>query len=745
MLHRWRPKTDSQGSIAPVHKQRTTGSALCALAAGLLAAQPAFAQDPQALPRLEDLIPDSAVENPEDWAASQEGVEDSTPEQEPDTGEDAAAFDLVTGQVPDAQTPLEPIPEIAVDWPEDLDLPDIDIPDTSDDIRFAEPEITTSPIDSNRFVERVNDELVLAFPSDPDAFTVRDDFIDRFEALSTIKELNGDGDNIALLAARARADEELIVDMLRVYGYYDSQVIRSVAAPEERGDAASETGQVRFDIVPGVRYRFGAINLGDLESAPDAATLRAAFAIQSGDPLSSDAIVEEKEDLDIALGEQGYPFAEIGESQLLIDHRRSEGDLTLPMSHNGKYRFGDVVSSLPDFLSGSHLAKIARFEAGDVFQRSLEADLRRAILATGLVSSISITPREVVAPANGDAGVVALDVDMTKAPLRTITGAIGYGSEEGIRVQASWEHRNLFPPEGALKVRGILGTREQLAGVTFTKNNFGGRDRIFSLDAYATTFDSDAVDARTVALVGSYERTSTLLYQKKLGWAVGAEILATDERNRIVSGIARPRRTFFIGSLSGRVTYDTSDSLLNPMEGFRLTAYAAPEISRTAGQEFFYVRLQGDASIYQKVTDNVVLAGRARVASIRGGELFGVAPSRRLYAGGGGSVRGYGFQAIGPANDLGEPTGGKSLVELSAEARIKTGFFDGALSVVPFFDLGSVSIKENPDFRFVKYGAGVGIRYETGFGPIRVDVGVPLNPGPQDSPVAVYVSLGQAF
>jgi translocation and assembly module TamA len=84
-------------------------------------------------------------------------------------------------------------------------------------------------------------------------------------------------------------------------------------------------------------------------------------------------------------------------------------------------------------------------------------------------------------------------------------------------------------------------------------------------------------------------------------------------------------------------------------------------------------------------------------------------------------------------------------VEASIEARIGTGFFDGAVSVVPFFDAGSVSVDAVPDFGDIKYGAGVGLRYATGFGPIRVDVGVPLNPDPEDSSFAVYVSLGQAF
>ena len=728
MNHLLHPRMAAPDNISRTSDGKRPLALLLALAASVAWSSIVAAQDRNASPSLEDLIPDSAVENPEDWAR------DGAP----------AVPEETQLPPPDAETPLEQLPEFAVDWPEALEIPPIAIPEVDEDIRFAEPDIPSTPLETNGFVATVNDDLVLAFPADPAMFPVRDAFIDRFKTLSTIEELNSDSDNIAQLASRARADEELLVEMLRVYGYYDAQVIRSLVTAEA-GEDTADAASARFDIIPGQRYRFGVINLGNLAAAPDAAMLRAAFEIQTGDPLSSDQIVQERADLDLALGENGYPFATMGEADLVIDHREAEGDLTVPVEPKGKYVFGSVTSSLPEFLSGEHLANIARFQPGDVFKRSLETDLRRAILATGLVSSVSIAPREVTPPSGDRPGTVALDVDLAKAPLRTIAGAIGYGSEEGFRVEASWTHRNLFPPEGALKLRGILGTREQLAGVTFTKNNFGGRDHILNVDAYASTLDSDAFDARTVALVGSYERISTLLFQKKFGWAFGGEILATDERNRVIGGIARPRQTFFIGSLFGRVTYDTSDSLLNPMEGFRLSAFAAPEVSRSNNDEDYYIRLQGDASLYQKMNDSVVLAGRLRLASIQGSELPGIAPSRRLYAGGGGSVRGYGFQAIGPTNDLGEPTGGRSLVEVSAEARIKTGLFEGALSVVPFFDAGAVSISQTPDFNFVKYGAGLGVRYDSGFGPLRLDVGVPINPGPFDSPVAVYISLGQAF
>ena len=699
---------------------------------------PLHAQDRSAPPTLEDLIPDSALDDPEAWAA--DGVEGNT----------GAIAEAESDQDPqefvDTELPLEQLPELGVQWPDDIELPPFQPLEPDADARLAEDTAPLLPPLPDSELVKVNRQLVLALPEDADLFPQRDEFVKRFNELSTIEQLEDGGGNIAQLAARARADEELLVELLRVYGYYDSQVIRSVGGIQPGEEEANQTPVVRFDIIPGVRYRFGAIDLGELDSAPDGQALRQTFGIETGDPLSSDRIVDQQYELDKALGETGYPFAEIDAPELLIDHRDTRGDLTMPVRANGKFVISGVNSGDPRFLSGDHLETIARFDTGDVYQRSLEQDLRRAILATGLVSSITITPRKVSEPQGDQPGEVKLDVDMTRAKLRTIAGAIGYGSEEGVRIQASWEHRNLFPPEGSLKVRGIVGTREQLAGVSFKRNNFRGRDQALVLDAYASSVDTEAYDADTIALRGSFERLSNLLFQKPFSWAVGAEILASDERNRVIGGVERPRQTFFIGSVFGRATIDTTDSLLDPTKGFRVTGFAAPEVSRTSGQTFQYLRTQADFSYYQRVTDSVVLAGRLRGATIQGAELTGIAPSRRLYAGGGSSVRGYGYQAVGPRNDFGEPTGGRSLVEVSAEARIRTGFFDGALSVVPFIDAGSVSIDSVPDFRFIKYGAGLGVRYETGFGPIRVDVGVPLNRDSMfDSPVAVYVSLGQAF
>ena len=716
-----------------------------ALLSGALAVStPLAAQDTSTVPTLEELIPDSAVANPEAWAQG-----------EPETAANAQ------GEI-DPETPLDELPGVNLAWPEALELPPLPELTPEPEVQYADLELTGPELAfSEAVVEKIGDDLILGFPQREPPFTESGDFTDRFGALSTIKNLDSDSDNLAQLAARAKQDETLLANMLRVYGFYDGRVIRSIGGIEPGQDEASAKPVVRFDIVPGERYRYGAINLGNLATAPDGPELRRAFEIQPGDFLQSDTIVQERADLDVALGETGYPFAAISDPSLLIDHERQEGDLTMPVEPRGKYNFGTVVSGDPAFLSSEHLGRIARFRAGETYQRSLEFDLRRAILATGLVSSVTLTPREVTPPQGGQPGTVAMDVALQRAKLRTIAGAIGYGTEEGFRLEASWEHRNLFPPEGLLRVRGIVGTQEQLGGVTLRFNNFRARDQVLAFDAYASTRNNAAFDARTVAFAASFERLSNLLYQKPFSWALGAEVLYTDERNRQIEievpdgddedddpdrmTVERPRQEYLIAGLRGQATIDTSDSLLDPTRGFRVTGFVAPEASHTQGEQFFYVRTQADASYYRRVGENVIMAGRVRLASIPGAPLFAIPPSRRLYAGGGASVRGYGYQAIGPRDEIGQPIGGRSLSEVSFEARIKTGFFGGAVSVVPFFDAGAVGVNPTPGVDALKFGAGVGLRYATGFGPLRLDVGFPLNPEPEDSFVAVYVSLGQAF
>jgi translocation and assembly module TamA len=698
------------------------------LALSTVLVQPLAAQDRNTLPELETLIPDSAIDNPEDWA--KKGVTPDATQNNP-------------AQVqPD--TPLADMPLITVPWPDKLDVPEVAPLTPEPGIEFAEPE--RQPRGPREGTEvRVADELLLVFPADATQFAERDAFVDRFKSLSTVVQYKDEG-SAARLAAQARQDQALLERMLRVYGYYDALVFRSVTGGD--GDHKTGSGQpsVRFDIIPGKQYSVGAIDLGTLAATgPDYPMLRDAFDIHTGDPLLQDEIESEQANLDVALGEGGYPFAAIADPSLLIDHTREQGDLTMKVTPGGKYNFGKVTSNLPDYMSGKHLSEIARFKPGDQYKRSLETDLRSALQATGLVASTELTPVEVTPPMGDQPGVVDIAAKMTKAKVRTITGSLGFGTGEGFKAEGSWEHRNLFPPEGGLKVRGIAGTREQLFGVTFRRNNFHGRDKVLTVDAFASTIDYQAYDSRTTSLVATFERLSNILFQKPFSWSIGAEATATGEREAIAGGGFGPRQTYFVGALHGFAELDTSDNLLNPTHGWRLSGRLSPTTSRTNSDQSFYVEAHAEGDYYLPAGKKIVLAARAHVATITGAPVSAIAPSRRLYAGGGGSVRGYAYESIGPHDDQGVPMGGRSLVELSAEARIQTGFLGGAIQVVPFVDAGSVGANSTPSLSDIKLGAGVGVRYLTSFGPVRVDVGVPLNPGPKDGKFGVYVGLGQAF
>ena len=729
-------------------------------------------------PELKALIPDAAVARPEDWAKApaptpappQNPAASAPPSSSPSVVPPPVAvspsFDA--GAVLRPDSPMADMPALSLPWPEGAQAIETPAPLTADPDAAAElaqavaelPVATTraGPTASARRTANSNRETTLAgghvrlvWPADATAFPERDSLETRFRTLSALQGLGGrDQEITAQASVRAGSDRQLLEKLLHVYGYYDGDVIQTVTGTGPGEAGASGGGEpaaisVRFDVDPGTRYKIAALDIGGLDKAgADAARLRNALGLHPGDPLNLDTITADIGRLDTALGEAGYPFAVVGAPSMTVDHAEFSGEITVPVMPVGKYRFGEITSALPRFLSPGHLGDIARFKPGVTYKRSEVDDLRRAILATGLVSSLTVTPRETTAPQGDTPGTVALDVAMTKAPLHTVAAEIGYDTGEGYRIETGWENRNLLPPEGALKLRSIIGTDEQLVGTTLRRSNFLGRDRVLSIDVFADNANLTAYAARKVAFATTYERLTTVLFQKPWTWSMGLEAQASEEREGVPSGVTLGRTLYITTALPLRAGIDTSDDLLDPHRGHRASLRISPEESWARGVASTYARIQGDASWYVPV-DGMVIAGRVRLGSMPGTAVDDVAPSRRFYAGGGASIRGYGYELVGPRNALGEPKGGRSLYEFSLEARVPTGLLAGALQLVPFIDAGGVETGTVPRFNDWRYGAGLGLRYRTGFGPIRIDVGTPLNPRAGDSRVGVYVALGQAF
>jgi translocation and assembly module TamA len=561
------------------------------------------------------------------------------------------------------------------------------------------------------------------------------DLAGRFRDISALEEGDGRATNGAMIAARAREDEELVVRLLRSEGYYDASAISTV---EQLPD---QPGRLRVVITaaPGQRYSFGSITVTGPETVPPGLA-REALPLQSGQPIVAPLVAAAEGAVILRLPEQGYPFATIGQRDILLDPETQLGDYTLPVDPGPRARFGGFVTEGDLAFDAEHVEVLARFERDELYDRRLVDDLREAMVATSLFASVSAEPVLTGETAPDGTQYVNVLVRQDAGPPRSLTASAGYGTGEGFKLEGAWEHRNLFVPEGALRAGVVAGTQEQSANVRFRRSNAGSRDRTVLLQLEAGRRDYEAFEGYTARLYGLISRDSTPIWQKRWTWAYGAEIIATNENRFSTVRFERERNTYFIGGLIGQLGYDTTDNLLNPTEGFRLLGRTNPEISFGQGTNPYYRNLI-EGSAYYPVSDSLVVAGRARIGSIYGIDRDDLAPSRRFYAGGGGSVRGFGYQELGPRDPENVPIGGRSLNEFALEGRYRFGDY----GIVGFIDAGQVYETEYPDLSNLRYGIGVGGRLYTNFGPLRLDVAMPLDRQPGESRFSVYISIGQAF
>ena len=362
----------------------------------------------------------------------------------------------------DPNAPLAPMSDLGVEWPQ-LDAKSV-----------APTPQTTAPAAKKLAAPREAEATgtirytmeVEGLPSLGNA----EDVLKRFRQQSTLEAERKNPANGAQIGRRASADSDLLAQLLRSQGYYDATV-------EPRTERSGDALRVILSADPGVQYRFTSVELPGLQAAgPDAAKLRTAFAVKSGDPVIAEDVIAGSEALIHALGEEGFAEARLGDQDIEVNHQTHLASLTLPVTPGPIALFGAIhVSGRPPF-NARHVGIIARFKRGDQFQRSKIDDLRRALIATTLVANADIK----IVPVD-EGRVVDLDIQLEPAPQHTIAGDIGYGTGQGALVEATWTDRNFFNPEGALTLRGILGSKEQLGGVEFRRSNFIQRDQ--TLDA----------------------------------------------------------------------------------------------------------------------------------------------------------------------------------------------------------------------------------------------------------------------
>ncbi len=556
----------------------------------------------------------------------------------------------------------------------------------------------------------------------------------RFTRISLLARGRGRATDADQLAARAAEDERLLVSFLHSEGYFDAAA-RLSSTP---GTARDPRETVTLAAEPGPRYALAKVEVTGPPTVPPGLAERA-LNLHPGEAIVAPVILAAEAQVTARLPQQGYPFARIGAHGIVLDNDARKGDYTLPVEAGARARFGVLTQAGKAVLPLWQLRVLPRFREGQIYDSRQVDDLRRELIATGLYATAAVTPMAPGAVAGDGTAPVDVQVEGTPAKPHSLSGAVGYQTGLGGTAEIDWTDHDLLPPEGALTVRGMAGTQQSLAGLTFVRSDLGQRDQNLQLIAQVSRETLDAYNADAVELAASLARVSTPLWQKLWTWSVGVQGILSQETGYDPAAGATVRRTYEIAALPLQVQYDRSNDLLDPTRGFRLSVQPMPEVSVGDGRPFMETLI--NATAYEPVMDHLVLAGRIQLGQIGGAAVQDIPPSQRFYAGGGGSVRGYAYQGVGPKDAQGAPIGGVASTLVSGEARFRFGDY----GVVAFVDGGQVYESGTPRFSGMQYGAGLGFRYFTSFGPVRFDVAVPLTRRPGDPPAGVYISIGQAF
>lgn len=539
------------------------------------------------------------------------------------------------------------------------------------------------------------------------------------------------------LLVKAKADRDILIGALYEQARYSGLVqifvegkeLRSIPATAEFETAGPVPIEIR--VTAGKLFRFGEVSLsGDVENRSVDE-----FGIVSGEPAKSNLIIAGQDRLLSELKHYGHPYARLGNSDVVADHDTATLDVTLNVIAGPLATIGDVSVMGNETVDTDLIISQASSVTGQQYSPERIAEIRKRLLELGVFGTVTIEEGESL----NERGEVPLIIEVTERKHRYFGVGATYSNEQGGGVEGYWGHRNLFGGAERLRIEGSIsriGETQSLEGlnysaaILFEKPSFYDPSATFSADLRAVSENYDAFERRSVKGDIKYRR----VLDDRQSISAGASL----DVSRIDEGGVESRHLILSAPLE--YALDNSDDQFNPTAGSRLLLQVEPAHDFESGASF--AKGKAVVSAYHSVSPDTVLAGRAALGSIYGASLANVPADRRFYAGGGGSVRGYAYQSIGPRDVNGRVTGGLSLFEGSVEARIK---INESFAVVPFLDMGTVSGSRFPDFSDMRYGAGAGIRYQTPFGPLRVDVGVPLDRQPGEDSWGVYAGIGQTF
>lgn len=563
------------------------------------------------------------------------------------------------------------------------------------------------------------------------------------------------------LLKRANSDQERLVKALNALGFYNGQIFITIAGLAidnqnviERMDALhtrKEAIPVKVTIRSGELFSIASAQIR-LSHNPPEYTLpeMESLGLSLGSAAKSLTVLEGEKKILADARRQGYAFAEITNRDILVDHKTRTMQIVFSLNPGKKAYFGQTTVSGGENLPG-FIEKRIPWHEGEDFSPTETAKLRASLQKYNVFSSIRIEADH----SDKTTGKIPVSIEVEERPARYIGFGTKFSSTEGASLNTYWGHRNLFGGAEHLRIQGeILGapldSSRQIEKIN-TKDQIGYR-----LSASLTIPDVFSIKDE-VTIIPAYFRDITEYYTREGFSASATYRYQYSDALRLEGGLDIERaqikrfhdpsfpnnQWYTLVGIPFTMSYDKTDNLLDPTSGYRLSGTLEPFIP--IGESPSMLLMKGAFSTYLPLDDDkrFVLAGRISTGAITGAAINEIPPSRRFFSGGSSSVRGYDYRSLGPKNINNWVTGGRSYFDASAELRIK---MTDTIGLVTFIDAGNAFLKEYPDFsKDLRYSAGIGLRYHTPVGPLRLDIARGFDREADDPKFAIYVSIGQAF
>jgi translocation and assembly module TamA len=549
-----------------------------------------------------------------------------------------------------------------------------------------------------------------------------------------LREMKSVSDTIALrrsppiserqLQRRAERDLPRFQQILRGHGYHAADVTLRV-------NTQRRPARVTYQVTAGEAYRLRAVHMEPaVDSAVGVMPRLPELGLYREAPFSARAAMRASGAMAQQLQHQGYPFARVTDPEVYVEHAAQAVDLRYEYVSGPPASFGALTFSGLVTVRESFLRAKAPWQEDDPYDGSLLRQAQRRWSGSGLFASVRILKGETL----DEAAAVPVHVAVSERKHRTLSLGGGYATDEGMRARATWEHRNLFARGERLTLSSAASEISYSTEARFQKPDFRRVDQTLTASVRAALDEPDAFRSRNVGAAVGIDRLirSGLVAGGGLGFKY-ASVRDTGDQER-----------FGLLYVPLRLDHDTSDDLLDPRRGGRWSLGVTP-YQDVIGRDVMFHKLRASGTRYLQLgrRPEIDLAGRLTLASILGEERVGIPADERLYAGGGGTIRGYAFQSVGPLDGK-APLGGRSLAVTSAELRWR---LNPEFGLVAFLDGGTAFEGTHFDSgEKLLWGTGIGFRYFTPVGPLRFDLAFPLDRRRgTDEAYQFYISLGQAF